>query len=644
MANTTKMLALVLTDGKGNVYYFSNAAFGTLPTDTPANQRFAARIANDPTYSKEIGLRIWGGGRSAVTFGYFDIINEDGAYDDLFTSAPFDEMTAEISILFDTISWNNRSVISESLVVDSIVPIGEDYLRVSFRDKAKALDKAIGTIYPQATNNATIRGQSKPVAIGKFSQHMPVKVNVSLNLMDVHDEDAFHWNTLAVKSRAVAAIKNTDWRVAINSQVHGIEYLVSMAGGDPFTCAAYGALQLDSQLVTSANGGAFTTWSGLPTLLPTGWSLVGTMSAGTKDFTNSSGACRCRVTSAGAVIGLRKTSITIPANGIILFSFDIVSSAVSGVITVRHLTSGAVTISQKNITINGTGHYADSFDVGANTGSLLQFEIGGGNIDCVIDNFFVWACSDTATPARAANFIANTRCGVPIDSSSWGALSIAGFTGSVGIVASGDKMASDLLDDLAASYTAWWWIDFSGNVAVKQLYDPIVVGSPTIFLTSGQIVAGQDIQADIDTCPGMSSSWAYDRNWHVMGDSDFAGSVSAADRELYSADFQQVGYLTVSPGYNALYNHIVGAPPIETVLTGMNVPSVEPDRLNGIYSIVRSFKTVPIVISDATLLQAELGECVSLDLARFGFDAQSHVLVGATGSLLAAVVTIKLWS
>lgn len=645
-----KILTLVITNTKnGDTYYFSSERYITLPSDSIPNQIFQPRISNDPTFDKQINLKIWGGDRATSTIGFFDLINEDGAYDFLYTSSVFGPtITAEISVLFDTQSYDARFVAATLLTVEKVEPIGEDYIRVTIRDTGKLMEKAVSSgVYPSSANNQSLRGTPRAVVIGSVNQQVPLKSNIPGNLLDVHDSRLVYWDGLSVYSRGVLATKNTDWRVSINNTCFGIEYLVSMTGGDPFTATwTGGALDISSTLVDGSNGGDFTTWAGTPNL-PSGWTLVGTMVAGTREIVQNGNTCRFHVTATGTAVQLRKSTISIPTNSVIFFEFDITAAAVAGSLSII-LTqfNGTTVIASKVVNVNATGHYADTIQVGANAASLFHLSCGTTNIDCSIDNFRLYVVTDTKSPVNAAKHLAVTRGGLTssrFDSAAWAALDIPGYTDELGIYTKGDAMIADLLDFIATSYTAWWWFNRSGNLTVKQLYDPVVAAGPaTTRLNKSQIVGGTDVIVEVDRAPGLSGTWLYDKNWTVLDDNDLAGSVTAANRGLYTAEFRTSGAATAPP--SSFNEDSQGAPGIETCLMNMTVPQTEPTRVNAYYGSVRAFKTVKMAMDGTSYLSAELGDLASCDLARFGVSSNFHMVAGISGTYLSDIVTLKLWS
>lgn len=649
---TKKILTLTIDNNKGDVYYFSSERYITLPSDSMPNTKFEPRISNDPTFSKQVNLKIWGTSRATATIGYFDLINEDGAFDFLYTGNMFGpNTTGEIALLFDTESWDARFV-AANVIIEKIEPVGEDYLRVTIKDSSRLMEVAVGTNYDNATASTSVRNSPRPVVIGGPLQEIPVKVNTSLNLMDVHMDQFFWYDGVSIRTRGVNAVKNTDWRFAINNTCYGVEYLVSMTGADPFTINhAGGAVFINTTFFNSP----FTTWTGSPALPNDGWAYDGTFTAGTREFLNNGGTCRMHVTAAGTTLSMRKTGLTIPASGTnqaLMFEFDITAMAVAGSVVIEMRNSANTgTLSSKTVNINGTGHYADMLTIGANTGTTVRITIGGTVIDASIDNFKLSSITNTNTPVNAAYWLACKRAGLPdaqFDSASWGALDIFGvlYDDRVGLFVKGDAMVADCLDQIADSYTGWWWIDRLGNLKVKQLFDPITaaVSSP-VNLSASKLVQGQDVDIAIDMCPGLSTQWSYNKNWYAMDDNDFAGSVTGADRALCGSEYRNTGQYT-GTAIPPIYNFIINAPPVETLLQGMSAPHVnaEPNRVVGYYERVRSFKTGRWVLADSEYLALELGDVVVSDFTRFDVSAMQHMVAGVDGTFLSNVVTIRLWS
>lgn len=649
MASDRRILALVIT-GKSGTYRFSSAAYCTTPSDSPSNTIFHARISNDPTFTKKANLRIWGSNRAVSSVGYFDIINDDAAFDSLFTDGAFGSAySAEVSILFNTAAWASRTVVA-TLVVDRIEPVSEGVLRISLKDKSVALDKALVPAYDSTPTIDARKNYPKMVVIGSPKQVEMLKVNTSLNLLDVHSDRRFWHDGVQVSSRGVPATKGTDWRWSINSTCSGVEYLVSMANGDPFTIDhVNGACYITSTLIDSN----FTTWTGSPAAPSDGWAYDGTYLFGSRRFSDNGGTCQMRCTFAPVSLAMRKTGVTIPSNSKLLFEFDITSVTTAGTVIfeVRDSTN-TTTIDSKSIVLNGTGKCADTLSVGSNSGTIFRIHIGGTTIDVSIDNFKLHVIETTDAPAKAAYYLAVVLGGVAasdFDSTSWNSLDIGGapYSDTVGIVSEGDTMISDCLDEIAASYTAWWWFDRVGDLRVSQLIDPTSLGPGDVdfHLPARQIAQNSDLSVTVDMCPGLSTIWAYNKNSRVLGDNDMAGSVTAANRSIFGAEFRLRGQYTGS-ALPSLYSHVNHAPPVETCLQNMNgtKSSDEPNRVCGFYTVVRSFKSAKWIMAGSDSVTVELGDVVSSDLNRYGISADYHLVVGIEGSFLSNTVALTLWS
>lgn len=644
----TRKILLLTVSGPGHVdYFFSSAAYRTLPTDSVPSQLFQARISNDPTYKREAGCRAWGNGRASVAIGYFDIINQDGKFDEFISLAQFGPgWTAEVSVLFDTLSYDARIVAAKALVVTADA-IGEDTIRLTL-SPTRNLEKPLSQeVYPNNQQVAGIRGKARPAAIGSPNWTLPVCQDTALQLYDVHFNQWFDSSNIAVFSRGVPAVKDTDWRISLDTDCFGFEYKVSTVGAAPITANLGGALIAGSGLITSANGGDFTTWSGSPST-PSGWSYVGTIVPGSREFVNDgAGACRIHTTAGGTYVSMRKSSITIDAGATLLLHFDVKTVTVGGGVQFRIMNSTGITVIDSiTLAIDRVGHYSVTMYPGANSGTLFEVRLGIQVVDVAIDNLRLDTTFKTDTVEQAAHFVALSAGVTSLDLTSWAAIVPAALSGiHVGIFADGALMASQALDWLADSFNAWWWVDRLGNLKAQALYDPLTSGATPVDLSKHRILSGSDIQVDIDRAPGIAAQWGYNKNWKVMGDAEFAGAVSAADREKYSGEYQLTSSNT-SGSFASQYDFADAAPPWPTVISDMTalLAATMPNLMAAIYGTPRSFKTFPMAMADGTALSLEPGDLVMLDLDRFSIDTVNHMVALVDGSFLSDVVTLKIWS
>lgn len=639
-----KILAVHIMPVSGGDLYFSTSAYVTLPSDTPANVQFLPRIGNDPSFSKKANLRIWGGSpRSVVTVGNIDLINQDGELDFMIGAGYMENAVIEMAVLFDTKSWDLRTVVVTG-VVEMAEAIGEDYVRLVLRDAAKKFEVALaGQSYGPSLQNVASRAAIKPVTIGSPKQCTPVLVNNALLLNDTHDSPFFRTDQYQVFSRGVLATEGSDWRIARTTGCNGFEYLVSMAAGDPFTTNPGGQVVIDSTYIGSVIGddapSAFTVFSYTgsgPKVVR--WSADATY-GGANGFSSTP----------GSTIDMFVSGLSIPANSLVHISFQVNHVYTAGTLRVS-LKNGTTYVHNEDIFIDDDGFIHFTIQVGGTACNTVSFVAGAVDaVSVTIDEIRAYAVLDTASPAVAAKHLAVDRGGLlssQFDDASWATLEINGgsYVDTVGMYCSGKEMVADRIDDLATSYTAFWWVDYSGNLKVKVLSDPATTLDTIYDLSGSQVLAGGDIQIEPDRAPGLSTRWGYDRNIFRFDDSDFAGAVSAEDRSLAKAEYRTVVATAVT--MHDFYSFAIGAPPVPTVLYGMDSTNgaVEPDRVCGFYTDLKYFTTVPFVVSDPAILTLDLGQLVQTDLSRFGMDASVKLLVGIEGTFLSPSVTLRMWS
>jgi hypothetical protein len=156
--------------------YYSDHGFTTEPTDAPANQHFAARIARD--FSFRITRELFGagriGGRSLPNAGEIVLVNADGGLDALL-GYRWDGRDVTVLLGGDGFAYDQFGTVftgtAQGIKADDAV------VRIVIRDLAYVLDRPVQTtLYAGSGGSeggADLKGKPKPDSFGRVRNVVP---------------------------------------------------------------------------------------------------------------------------------------------------------------------------------------------------------------------------------------------------------------------------------------------------------------------------------------------------------------------------------------------------------------------------------------------------------------------------------------
>ncbi len=192
--------------------------------------------------------------------------------------------------------------------------------------------------------------------------------------------------------------------------------------------------------------------------------------------------------------------------------------------------------------------------------------------------------------------------------------------------------AAALVDGIMAGIGGWWSFNRDGQMIVGRLDEP---GD-----AAGSIEA-RDITA-IARAPAPAPAWRhrvdFGRVWTVQGDEDLAGSVGAADRELWEREYRSI---TVSDGEVRGRSRLAGDHVEQTLMISSADAAIEADRLQALHGQTRDRYRVSLARG---LFRYTLGETRTLAYPRFGLDAgRNFRVVGLVEDVASDSVQLDLW-
>ncbi len=247
-------------------------------------------------------------------------------------------------------------------------------------------------------------------------------------------------------------------------------------------------------------------------------------------------------------------------------------------------------------------------------------------------------CDAATSETKAASLAAlvASDMGMTMSASDVSALNAANAA-PVGVWATDDTTAADVITQLLGSVGAWWGTDRFGALRCARLTTPAVTGTdiePAAIMSLSLLST-----ADADNgVPAKAVKLGWGRNCTVQD--DLAGSVPA-DRKAWLADETRT-----ARGENSNADIWPDAPEIEidTVLLDQSAAAAEAARLLTLYGQPRQLFEVRIRAASVTAAAYDLGATVTLTWPRFGLDAGKNlVVIGWQADFGLKEITLRLW-
>lgn len=622
--------------------YLGSTGFNTEATDSPANTHYKGRIAGDQDveFTREGSCIVWGG-QTQTRGGQVVLINNDGAIGDWLSwewrDAPF--------VLYSGYEGDARSAFTvwAEGVCDNIAAGNQRRLIITLADPLVLLDRPIQpTLYPVDQANAQAAGQPLPIVLGRPLYCDGVLLSTLSTARDwqLHDANAGS-ASISTTLDSIAAIYDRGDLFA--------------GPADPY--AAHNP-------ITLANGGAFTTWAGTPSM-PSGFTRITAFGATTDRFANNASTLQC-LSSGQQTTAIYHSTSSLNAGYRYTIAFTVTAVVTPGTIIFR--ADDGVTRVDVLAVLATKG--AKSLTIDVVDAAQLQIVLGASELNASIDNLTVssvqiidwtyWQSNATRLGFHLANAPAGKIVANPVGPSLaalpssriieyprdvliWIAArywDIYGTTGAIDFDTLGDTASSAALLDTAAHYRLATFIrqPFSLLALLREVMDSfcgfattmlggtVVFGrvqepsdTPVLVLDENNVMG--EVLPSIDTAKGLSQRLAGRRNHSPHSDSDIVSTATPALRAELQAEFICVRQ---------------GAP--DLTIGGVTLP------VSAAYTQSVSAAAQPTMIQENADVQAEANRrCTLWRPTRYFYDLQALLERGQADALIPGQTVRLVW-
>lgn len=610
----------------GVAFRCSNEDYVSATADDPANYYWGARVVQDPDYQRATAVHAWGGGNAAPSLDAVTVDNTDGALDFLLDYDMRDlPVRARLGYNFAALS---TFVDVGNTVVENLAIPNEQQLQLVFRDKSALLDKPLQpTKWPSGMPVAELEAQAKPLAMGQL-QWVPLTTVDAVNL-EYALSDSPWTRTTEVLDQGVTITDATGYSAGRRADTYGIHRTTNPAGKQ--------VAQINGRSTrTLLWQETFASWSGDN---PVGWTILAGTETATRRFTQSGSAMRCQSDGTGTLT-LQRTAGTSVAT--LTYSITIVVSS---------YTSGSCVVqvgTQRLALLDKAGTYRLSFRANASATFRVVMQ-NAVACDLTIDDILVetavlierlpaWLTELCVTQTSDFTAAELDTAGTIADLDTASPYTLALYTA---------DSAMTVREALTATLTGFgggYYFDRAGVLKVGQLIDP--AGGTSVLTLDDTNIQGR-VDVALDAAPGLSDTWAGQKNYAPHGTADIAGSII---NTALGAQLQQE-FLAVRKTASAFanaYRHARGAEQTETLLSNATHVQTEANRFGALYSVVRYFYTFNAFLEDVAAYTLEPFQVITLQVNRYGltngFGVGTKLLVVSVRSrFLSNLVQIIAW-
>lgn len=611
------------------------------------------RITGQITYRRASTCVLWSRRPAQSGLGTIDLVNVDGALDDLLALPVRDARVAVYWLESASEAPDTATQVAGGFV-DRIESVGEQILRIVTTDVLDRLAKPLTTA-TYATGIGPIIGRPQPVAIGRPLSVPLLLVDDIDYYYDAHDT-AGEVAVLNVRDAGFPLAEGSRWQEAPAPRV-GIELLqlpvgtiVADLAGDATSTIVWAVDETDGDFAAA-------TWAGSPSAPPE-WTVT-TLDGGavSKITTPVSGAWLRIGSTSGGPDWARLTSVT-PMTAGERYTIRIVVDAHAFVGPLRVLETG--TPARLIMTITDPGTHVVSWVA---DGGSLRLEVESQPAQPLPGAVVTLATAyrrqiDALVPHRwdAALLTLCERAGIDTADIDTAGLDSAADAWPLGVSfwSAQAPTCRAVADQVADSVLALLHSDNRGRLSARLLAPPAIDAVPALDIDDIDVIG--EISYSQDRAGNVPRAISAGRNWHVYRADDVADGVADDERALLTAEYRfraAVGALgpEIEPrwrvdsraGREADRETDVGLP---TLLDTAEDAQALADRIEALWPVGHVARWIECdVYATRSALQAlRPGAVVRVTSQRWALDQQLTVLVELEGSAGESAAKLLLWT
>lgn len=611
----------------GGTVYASTKPYATHAADTPANA-FFVRAALDAVYERALSFEAWARAGGANAISSIDLVNVDGALD-AWLGLNWKDKTAVLKSVMPGAAYSTAEEVGALVIQDIKVP-SNSRIRLECGSTMARIAKPITRVYSQSIPNEQLRGQARPMVLGRVRWCEPrAKRLYSVSLRALYDvTDDVYESIMELRHRA-------QLQTEAESPLVAAGYFFAdqdECNGFIFRDQAHRfAAEVRGNVIRGANIATNPTFPTGTGGVPDGWDVV--EDGGTVTW-NAAGSVT--IDAEGTDEVRIEQDLTIATDTVYQAVIAITSS--TGVATLL-LSDGA------------TLHNIRSFDtvvarvvVATFTGVAARDKVGfgfraGASGNVTISALHVYPCERIDSLENVLRFVVG-RLGVSesvLDLTAAAAIdTAAGYR--LAIATNAELTGETLVRRAALSFGAGLFQDRFSKLRAARMAAPATTAD--FEIAEWQVKGGVGFEAD--RAPGLTKRMNYGRNYVKHSDDDMSGLTDQGLRAELSREVQTV---TTTVTLHAMYSDAEGREPFESLLSEQADAQDEIDRICGLYTVPRGFYTLRVRLDDlATAYTIEPGDTVKLTHRRYGLSSGRNLLVVlARSNFTIRAVDLVLW-
>ena len=631
----------------------------TAPGDSPPNMEYEGRIFNAESIqiSNQAKVWVWTDRNDSISFSQIDIDNYDGAYDNLITN---DIRNSRVTLKTVAVGSAYASSVQAGFgILDKVEAVGETIIRLTLRSALTLLDRPTQRkLFPPYVS-ANAQNKPFPMAFGAARTITPVLFDEQKIYYRAHDAPLTEIATVYDNADPLDPTATPpDWLTTPDQT--GMQLHVLPVNGKPTAdVSSSGPTVLPPGPSDVLGGdGSFTTWSGTPAL-PNGWTFNGPAAG---DAINDL-ASQCAIDSNTPYVPsafsygayIQTATQVLLAGRTYRWSIDV--SFINGVtgtyggsfyLLLKYDLSGAY--APISGTIGVPGHYSGTVTIPAGSDRYLYVIVSqgapGSTTSAVFDNLIFEEIVAYVPPPLAGITLEQyffelfqTRASFTNYSIS-DATALDTATGNIfGVYLSDAINVSQAARLPLDSYTATLFPDNAGDIRTGRLFDPATAsdGDIRLEISADNLRPASDgsanVQIQVDTAPGLTTSMGARRNWTIFTDSEFVSDYSPITgvpayvraQLKRRSQFIQVSNLPLANQYR----HAISAVPLDSLLDDPAQAQAEIDRVCALFGVLRFFYTFSLYLDSATV-DLKFGDIVRATYPRWNLNTGAKLFVVGT--------------